>query len=154
MICFCGNCGNNWPLTENPLCSNCDKTALPTPTQWTPGDIQAVLASHESIQAVRDRIAGDQEAKADGGKPRPTLAPVSLVMAVTEVREHGCRKYHDPENWRKVEPQRYRDALYRHWLAYLSGEKYDKESGLPTLWHVACNVAFLIELEGKDDAVR
>lgn len=90
----------------------------------------------------------NQDVKADLGKPRPTLVPVSLIKAVTEVREYGCKKYNDPENWRDVEPQRYRDALYRHWLAYLSGEELDKESGLPHLWHLACNVAFLIEMEG------
>ena len=61
----------------------------------------------------------DQQAKADAGKPRPTLTPVSLIDAVTAVRMYGNAKYHDPENWRQVEPQRYRDALYRHWLAYL-----------------------------------
>lgn len=88
-------------------------------------------------------------AKADAGKPRPLLVPVSLVRAVTAVREFGCRKYHDPENWRKVEPDRYKNALYRHWLAYLEGEKTDKESGLPHLWHMACNLAFLIELEER-----
>ena len=91
----------------------------------------------------------DQQAKTDQGKPRPTLVPVSLIEAVTAIREYGCQKYHDPENWRKVEPQRYRDALYRHWLAYLKGEKCDPESGLPHLWHLACNAAFLIEMEEK-----
>lgn len=91
-----------------------------------------------------------QEAKADTGKPRPTLVPVSLMEAVTAVREYGCAKYHDPENWRRVEPQRYRDALYRHWLAYLKGENNDQESGLPHLWHLACNVAFLIEMEQEE----
>lgn len=90
----------------------------------------------------------DQQAKADAGKPRPTLTPVSLIDAVTAVRMYGNAKYHDPENWRQVEPQRYRDALYRHWLAYLKGEKCDLESGLPHLWHLACNAAFLIEMEG------
>lgn len=89
----------------------------------------------------------DQQAKADAGKPRPTLTPVSLIDAVTAVRMYGTQKYGDPENWRQVEPQRYRDALYRHWLAYLKGEKYDQESGLPHLWHLACNAAFLIEME-------
>lgn len=89
--------------------------------------------------------------KADSGKPRPTLVPVSLNRAVTAVREYGTAKYHDPENWRKVEPQRYRDALYRHWLAYLDGEKVDEESGLPHLWHLACNAAFLIEMEGQSE---
>lgn len=92
----------------------------------------------------------DQKAKADAGKLRPTLVPISAIRAVTEIREYGCRKYHDPENWKKVEPQRYRDAAYRHWLAYLDGEKNDPESGLPHLWHCACNIAFLIELEERD----
>lgn len=90
----------------------------------------------------------NQDVKADAGKIRPTLVPVSLIKAVAEVREYGCKKYHDPENWRMVEPQRYKDALYRHLLAYLDGEDMDQESGLPHLWHLACNVAFLIEMEG------
>ena len=33
--------------------------------------------------------------------------------------------------------------------AYLKGEKCDPESGLPHLWHLACNAAFLIEMEGS-----
>lgn len=69
----------------------------------------------------------NQKAKADAGKLKLTLVPTSLIRAVAVVREYGCRKYKDPENWRKVEPQRYRDAL--------------------CLWHLACNAAFLIELE-------
>lgn len=78
------------------------------------------------------------------------MCPASLIFAVTAIREYGTSKYHDPENWKRVEPQRYRDAAYRHWLAYLSGEKVDEESGLPHLWHLACNIAFLIEME-KDE---
>ena len=92
----------------------------------------------------------NQEAKADAGKLRPTLVPVSLIMAVAAIREYGCAKYHDPDNWKRVEPQRYKDAAYRHWLAYLSGEKKDQESGLPHLWHLACNIAFLIAMEDDD----
>lgn len=91
------------------------------------------------------------DAKADAGKVRPTLVPPSMVMAVATVREYGCQKYHDPENWRKVEPQRYKDALYRHWISYLNGEERDQESGLPHLWHIACNAAFLIELEQEEE---
>lgn len=90
----------------------------------------------------------NQEAKQDAGKPRPTLVPVSLIEAVMAVREYGTMKYKDPDNWRQVEPQRYKDALYRHWLSYLSGKEKDEESGLPHLWHMACNLAFLIEMEG------
>jgi hypothetical protein len=94
-------------------------------------------------------VKPSEEAKADQGKVRPTLVPASLVWAVAKVREMGTKKYGDPENWRKVEPERYEAALYRHWLAYLGGEKNDPESGLPHLWHIACNAAFLIELEEK-----
>lgn len=101
----------------------------------------------EIKQDSKQGLSDATDAKADSGKPRPTLVPVSLMEAVTAVREYGCAKYHDPENWRQVEPQRYRDALYRHWLAYLRGEKTDPESGLPHLWHLACNAAFLIEME-------
>ena len=95
----------------------------------------------------------NQAVKADAGKIRPTLVPVSVIRAIAAIREYGVKKYLDPdgnekiENWRGVEPQRYRDAAYRHWLAYLNGEKDDNESGLPHLWHLACNIAFLIELE-------
>ena len=97
---------------------------------------------------MTDKIKNDQEAKHDKGKIRPTLVPSKLISAVAKVREYGCRKYHDPENWRTVEPQRYRDALYRHWLAYLDDPSgVDEESGLPHLWHLACNAAFLIEFD-------
>lgn len=89
----------------------------------------------------------NQEAKADAGKHRPTLVPVELINAVAAVREYGCRKYADPDNWKRVEPQRYKDALYRHWLAYLGGEEFDRESGLPHMWHIATNVSFIIALE-------
>lgn len=90
----------------------------------------------------------NQAVKADGGKIRPTLVPSSLIRAVAVVREYGVQKYGDPENWRNVEIERYRDALYRHLLAYVENPiGIDEESGLPHLWHLACNVAFLVEKE-------
>lgn len=114
--------------------------------------IRNYFAQLEPIEAPASIADVSQSAKADAGKPRPVLVPCSLIHAVTAVREYGTAKYHDPENWRKVDPERYRNALYRHWLAYLEGEKCDKESGLPHLWHLACNVAFLIEMEGNGNA--
>lgn len=92
----------------------------------------------------------NQEAKSDGGKIRPTLVPTEIIRAIAKVREYGCEKYGDPENWRRVEPERYRDAMYRHMLAYIDNPKsVDDESGLPHLWHLACNAAFLIELDSE-----
>ncbi len=96
----------------------------------------------------RPKAESNQEAKRDSGKIRPTLVPVEIINAIAQVREYGCRKYHNPDNWRLVEPERYRDALMRHLLHYIKNPKSkDEESGLPHLWHIACNVAFLISLE-------
>lgn len=100
----------------------------------------------------------DQEAKADSGKPRVTLVPRKIIFDIARIREYGNRKYGDPENWRTVDPERYRDAMMRHMLAYLDDPHgVDEESGLPHLWHLACNVAFLCEMEtlsGKDILIR
>lgn len=111
----------------------------------TEGEVSVPVEDIEREEAWE--AMNKQEAKADAGKPRPTLVPVSLIEAVASIREYGVAKYHDPENWKKVEPQRYKDAACRHWLAYIKGEKLDPESGLPHLHHCACNLAFLIEME-------
>lgn len=66
---------------------------------------------------------------------------------VAEVRMYGTEKYGDSENWRKVEPKRYVDALYRHLLAYIEGNEVDEESGLSHLAHMACNLSFLLDKE-------
>ena len=92
----------------------------------------------------------DQNAKADEGKTQLTLCPRGIIWAIAAVRMYGTAKYKDPENWQKVELQRYRDAAFRHFLAYLDNPtELDYESGLPHLWHLACNIAFLVEMEGK-----
>ena len=95
-------------------------------------------------------MSNNQNAKSDTGKIRPSLVPSSLVCAVAQVREFGTKKYGDPDNWKLVEPERYRDAMYRHMLAYIDDpEGVDEESGLSHLWHLACNAAFLIEMEKR-----
>lgn len=92
-----------------------------------------------------------QDAKADAGKPRLTLVPRKIIWFIAKIREYGNRKYGDPENWRKVDIQRYRDAAYRHFMAYLDDPHgVDEESGMPHLWHLACNIAFLCEMEVFD----
>lgn len=92
-------------------------------------------------------IDTDQSAKADKGKLELSLVNTELVKAVAEVRMYGTEKYGDSENWRKVEPKRYVDALYRHLLAYIEGNEVDEESGLSHLAHMACNLSFLLDKE-------
>ena len=118
------------------LCGRCDSDGL-------------------ELVETEDQETGElHEAKSDCGKPRPCLVPPEIIWAITYVREYGCKKYHDPENWKKVEPERYRNASYRHFLAYLKDQNAkDEESGLPHLWHLACNIAFLIALEKEETVV-
>ena len=90
----------------------------------------------------------NQHTKADGGKPRLSLVPPDIITAIARVREYGAAKYGDPDNWKLVEPERYRDAAFRHLLAYIEHPLgADEESGLPHLWHLACNIAFLCSMD-------
>ena len=90
----------------------------------------------------------NQEAKADKGKLRLTLVPRQIIYEIAKVREFGTAKYKDPDNWKRVEIERYRDAAYRHFMKYLD-EPYgvDEESGLPHLSHLATNISFLCEMQ-------
>lgn len=114
----------------------------------------SLMGGWEVATIIREGGNGDMEertiygAKYDADKPRLTLVPPEVVRCIAAVREYGVQKYGSAENWRTVEKERCRDALYRHLLEYLEDPAgVDRESGLPTLWHIACNVAFLCELE-------
>lgn len=90
----------------------------------------------------------DQTIKSDAGKPRLSLVPTQIITDIARIREYGINKYGAVESWKRVEPERYKDAAYRHWLAYLADPAgVDEESGLPHLWHLACNIAFLCEMQ-------
>lgn len=92
----------------------------------------------------------NQAVKADIGKPQLTLVPRQILFDIAEVRAFGVKKYGDTDNWKKVEIQRYRDAAFRHFMAYLDDPQgNDEESGLPHLAHLACNIAFLCEMEAR-----
>ena len=90
----------------------------------------------------------NQEAKRDEGKLQLTLVPRQIIKEIARVRMYGNKKYGDPENWKQVEPERYRDAAFRHFLAYLDDpDGLDEESGLPHLSHLATNISFLCEFD-------
>lgn len=103
------------------------------------------------ISAVKESMQNKQQAKADSGKPRLTLVPRRILFDIAKVREYGNKKYGSADNWKQVEPERYRGAAFRHLCAYLDDPQgVDEESGLPHLWHLACNIAFLCEMEGAE----
>ena len=92
----------------------------------------------------------DQNAKRDSGKVEITLVPMEMVEAAAVVRMYGNEKDPDggADNWKQVDVERYRNALFRHLFQYLR-EPFgiDQESGLPHWYHVTCNVAFITQKE-------
>jgi len=87
--------------------------------------------------------------KFDQGKTWFWFLPWEAIDAIARVMMHGADKY-EVNNWKYVKPPiRYVDALYRHLNLWCSGEKVDKDSGLPHLAHVGCNAIFIIWLELK-----
>lgn len=90
------------------------------------------------------------EGKKDEGKNRLDLVYPILIEQVGRVRTFAVTsKYGDPENWKTIDNliPRYTAAAMRHFEAWRSGEKIDKESGLSHLAHCACNIMFLMEWE-------
>lgn len=126
-------------------CSNCNEWVRDNPQE------AARLMGYEVIDDSKgvdfDPVNPNQTAKADAGKARLSLVPFEIVYCIARVREYGTIKYHDPNNWKQIEPSRYVDALLRHILAFAEdNQSIDAESGLPHLWHAACNLAFLCEM--------
>ena len=91
----------------------------------------------------------NQEAKADAGKLQLRLVPTQIIRDIAQVREFGVNKYKDPDNWKRVELERYIDAMLRHTLAFLDDPNgVDEESGIPHYKHAECNWAFISEILG------
>ncbi len=83
-------------------------------------------------------------AKYDDNKPRPSTVPVESIEAIMATREYGLAKYAEAEDWRRIAPERWHEALLRHVLAIWEDPTHiDEESGLPSLYHVMTNGAFL-----------
>jgi len=87
--------------------------------------------------------------KDDQGKLRFELIPPVVLHALAYILTMGANKY-TPNNWQKLERWRIEGALMRHFNAWRGGEKVDEESGKSHLWHVLCNVAFLIWQEDDE----
>ena len=90
--------------------------------------------------------------KSSVGKPEVSLVPTQIIWDITQVREYGNKKYHEPDNWKVVDPQKFVDALLRHTLKFWEDpHAIDPESGLPHYKHMACNLAFICEMFAKQE---
>lgn len=100
-------------------------------------------------------MLNDQQFKADAGKLSPRLLfegmPRALLLVIA-VLTYGEQKY-EAHSWKKVAPDRYKDAKFRHMLADLADlGTFDEESGLLHEAHELCNNLFLLQqrVEGMD----
>lgn len=90
-------------------------------------------------------------AKDSKGKLVLSDVPPEVIRAIAKIREYGNKKYADPDNWRRLPITVFHEALLRHALAmWEDAYAIDEESGLPALWHLACNAAFLCALMEED----
>lgn len=83
-------------------------------------------------------------AKYDNDKPRYSRVPPEVLDAIEAVRAYGCAKYKESEDWKSISADRWHEALLRHVREIWDDPCHvDEESRLPSLWHIATNVAFL-----------
>ena len=85
-------------------------------------------------------------------KPRWDLLPLDLIAKVVDVYTAGAKKYGD-NTWQGLENgyNRYKAALFRHILAYESGEIIDKETGCEHLAQAAWNALAMLYFSHKND---
>ena len=77
------------------------------------------------------------------------LLPFEPLENLVEVLTYGAKKY-EPNNWQKVDPHRYFNALIRHLLDdFIKGEDNDQESGLAHSSHMLCNALFIDSIKTK-----
>lgn len=109
--------------------------------------------SQQSISAI-ERGVKLPGAKSDAGKIKLSLVPPEAIIAIARIREYGKAKYQEAEDWTKVDPMRFHEALLRHALAcWENPYAVDPESGLPSMWHLITNASFLCAfLEMKNGA--
>lgn len=111
------------------------------------------LDDKEELEQDREKLR--KFAKDTKGKAKITLAPMQILKDVAEVREYGVKKYGSVDSWKEVPIEDYRDALFRHLLEYIKDpNSVDKESGIKHYKHIACNLAFICEMENTEDGTR
>lgn len=101
---------------------------------------------------------GLAERKNDGKTPLSFVLEANYALnGVAKVLEFGAAKY-SRGNWLKGRPYNDTvDSLARHLVAFIAGEDFDAESGLPHVDHILCNALFLAQhyrMVGLDDRVR
>lgn len=131
------------------------KTCICCGKVYAAKDRCALLCEECTEEAVVKNPVKEGFKKADNGKLEWSLMPFDQLEQVVKVLMNGANKY-GRENWKKCDDvNRYKDALMRHTVAYVKGEKIDDVSkggdGLPHLAHAICNCLFLMYFDDKEN---
>ena len=111
------------------------------------------LDDTEELEQDREKLR--KFAKDTKGKAKISLVPMQILTDIAEVREYGVKKYGSVDSWKEVPIEDYRDALLRHIIEYIKDPSgVDKESGIKHYKHIACNLAFICEMENMEDGTR
>ena len=141
----CVACGDIIPKGRM-MCLRCEEKER-SGFQNLDRDLQAAWERELKRQIDDLTTDKDQEAKADAGKPKLSLVPKQIVYEIEKVRSFAQKKYKDANSWKRVDAERYHEALLRHTMAVWDDiTARDKESGLLHLAHIATNAAFLLEM--------
>lgn len=142
---YCDHCRYGDLGTDEYPCSECKHDVYKTapPSEWVE-DVRV-----DCFNEIRPtKLPGAKDSK---GKLKLSDVPPELITAVAKIREYGNNKYADPDNWRRLSVSVFHEALLRHALAiWEDAYALDPESGLPALWHLACNAAFMCALMEED----
>lgn len=121
-------------------CLNCHTIIYVPPSE-------VALANCTTCGVGRLEISEKEEPgkKFDTGKTRWDLMDFGILNEVAEVITIGADRYGD-DNYKKVKPfkPRYIGAAIRHWVAWITGEVLDPDTGKHHLAHMICNLIFLI----------
>lgn len=103
------------------------------------------------MKELENKLEGKKNDFLDN-KPRWDLLPLDLIAKVVDVYTAGAKKYGD-NNWQGLENgyNRYKAALFRHMLAYESGEVIDKETGCEHLAQCVWNALAMLYFSHKND---
>ena len=129
----------------------CDTCCAPT-NHWKPMVVFKNIDNTHGETMVNRVISPTNGVKFDNDKPQWSLLPFKALKEVVDVLTYGAKKY-APDNWKKVPnaKQRYIDAGFRHFTAYVAGEKLDNETGKSHLAHALCCLLYLLAFEIGED---
>lgn len=151
----CDHCGNcNWDELRP-----WDGVPIPGPLELSGKRHDWPYSQHVTTNGTADTPEADGYGgavvgvKYDAEKTRYDLVHWPFIEEVAEVLTLGAAKYSD-DNWKAVREGpngrgRYIAAAFRHFIAWIGGEKDDPESGKSHLAHMACCLMFLAWEKGE-----